>query len=189
MQRNLLSLLECRGSMCGRLALKLAAGLLVTVSPFDERIRTGQGQRRSHEGTLPFAPTENAFVPQWDNAIVPAPTQAPDSLCRPLGNCCGKRQRAGKACAYLSVLIYTTDWRHIFSQAAAAASPAGALFQWGVGVAPACTPSCGMMALQYEFPVPRSKVDQLVAIDLNGPEAQSTVKVVQTVTFTAKRNL
>ena len=57
MQRNLLSLLECRGSMCGRLALKLAAGLLVTVSPFDERIRTGQA------GAAPFSRRDPTFCP------------------------------------------------------------------------------------------------------------------------------
>ena len=191
------------GRRTGRLDLKLAAGLPATVSPVDERKRKGQGAaqpfphiveskgssgftstppRRSLYNRRPGLRKEPTFclhrklVCPLTGQRVPAPTQhlidfspPPHSLCRPLGNCCGKRQQVGKAVALLSVLIHKTDWRHIFSQAAAAASPAGALFKEDKG-SPSLHPSS-----QYNGTnsTPRSRVDELAAIDLKckGPSS------------------
>jgi hypothetical protein len=84
--------------------------------------------------------------------------------------------RTGKAGALWPALIHKTDWLHIFSLAAQPLLPQQDLlvryFKRG-GVAPACTPPRGMMALIYEFSVPRPKVDKLAAIDLKckGPSS------------------
>jgi len=151
--------------MCGRLAVKLAADLPVTVSPVDGRTRTGEGVDKplSHcqvllsqvdpaaphpqppgarpregppyEGALPY--TNNVFVPQRDNAFVPAPTHHLLDFFPPTFNLQTSLKLLWKAAARLqggrSLAGSDPQERlaaHLLSgaAAAAAASPAVALF-------------------------------------------------------------